>query len=99
MPTTLLYSAFFHIADLPNIERVDALFCSDLDRAYLYEPSTIPSLKTFKARFQGTDAWEFAPLGIRTSNLDTVALKFKGKASAESCLLSWSTTARLSIRA
>ena len=84
----LLSSAFFHIADLPNIERVNVQFCLYLDRPCLYEPLTIPSLKTFEVRFQGTDAWNFAPLGICTLNLGIVALKFKGKASTESCPLS-----------
>ena len=45
--------------------------------AHVYEPLNIPSLKTFKARFQGTDAWKFALPRIHTPNLDAMTLKFK----------------------
>ena len=85
VPTILSSKAFHHVADLPNIERIDAQFCLDLDRPYLYEPLTIPSLKTFKARFQGTDAWKFALPRIHTPNLDTITLKFKENPNESEC--------------
>ena len=85
VPTILSSKAFHHVADLPNIERIDAQFCLDLDRPYLYEPLSIPSLKTFKARFQGTDAWKFALPRIHTPNLDTMTLKFKENPNENEC--------------
>ncbi|KAF9645193.1 hypothetical protein BDM02DRAFT_3189923 [Thelephora ganbajun] len=85
VPTILSSNAFHHIADLPNIERIDAQFCLDLDRPYLYEPLNIPSLKTFKARFQGTDAWKFALPRIHTPNLSGMTLKFKENPNESEC--------------
>jgi hypothetical protein len=85
VPTILPSKAFHHIADLPNIERIDAQFCLDLNRPYLYEPLDIPSLKTFKARFQGTDAWKFALPRIRAPNMDVMTLKFKENPNESEC--------------
>ena len=85
VPTILSSKAFHHVADLPNVERIDAQFCLDLDRPYLYEPLNIPSLKTFKARFQGTDAWKFALPRIHTPNLDSMTLKFKENPNENEC--------------
>ena len=85
VPTILSSKAFHHIADLPNIERIDAQFCLDLDRPYLYEPLYIPSLKTFKARFQGPDAWKFALPRIHTPNLNGMTLKFKENPNEGEC--------------
>lgn len=83
--TILSSKAFHHVADLPNIQRIDAQFCLDLDRPYLYEPLYIPSLKTFKARFQGPDAWKFALPRIHTPNLNGMTLKFKENPNESEC--------------
>jgi hypothetical protein len=85
VPTILSSKAFHHVAGLSNIGRIDAQFCLDLDRPYLYEPLYIPSLKTFKARFQGSDAWRFALPRIRAPNLDGMTLKFKENPNESEC--------------
>ena len=85
VPTILSSKAFHHVADLPNIKRIDAQFCLDLDRPYLYDPLFIPSLKTFKARFQGPDAWKFALPRIQTPNLNGITLKFKENPNESDC--------------
>ena len=85
VPTILSSKAFHHVADLPSIERIDAQFCLDLDRPYLYDPLDIPSLKTFKARFQGPDAWKFALPRIHTPNLNRITLKFKENPDESEC--------------
>lgn len=85
VPTILSSKAFHHLAGLPDIKRIDAQFCLDLDHPYLYEPLYIQSLKTLKARFQGPGAWKFALPRIRTPNLDGMTLKFKESPNESEC--------------
>ena len=45
----------------------------------------LTTLKTFKARFQGTDTWKFVLPGIHTPNLDGMALEFKDNLNESEC--------------